>query len=115
MAKEKRTISLLEQALSLGQNGGIYYAGARVAPEEKQAVLFVGLGGSGADALIRIKDQITNRMILPTDESNTPVADTPKILDFWKLIPIRKPKILHMVPHILTDVEQSSVIFLWMR
>ena len=25
MAKEKRTISLLEQALSLGQNGGIYY------------------------------------------------------------------------------------------
>ena len=62
MAKEKRTISLLEQALSLGQNGGIYYAGARVAPEEKQAVLFVGLGGSGADALIRIKDQITNRM-----------------------------------------------------
>ena len=38
MAKEKRTISLLEQALSLGQNGGIYYAGARVAPEEKQAV-----------------------------------------------------------------------------
>ena len=115
MAKEKRTISLLEQALSLGQNGGIYYAGARVAPEEKQAVLFVGLGGSGADALIRIKDQITNRMILPTDESTHLLRTHRKILDFWKLIPIRKPKILHMVPHILTDVEQSSVIFLWMR
>ena len=85
MAKEKRTISLLEQALSLDQNGGIYYAGARVAPEEKQAVLFVGLGGSGADALIRIKDQITNRMILPTDESNTPVADTPKNIGFLEI------------------------------
>ena len=92
MAKEKRTISLLEQALSLGQNGGIYYAGARVAPEEKQAVLFVGLGGSGADALIRIKDQITNRMILPTDESNTPVADTPKNIGFLEIDTDKKTK-----------------------
>lgn len=112
MAKEKRTISLLEQALSLGQNGGIYYAGARVAPEEKQAVLFVGLGGSGADALIRIKDQITTFLLMKVTHL---LRTHRKILDFWKLIPIRKPKILHMVPHILTDVEQSSVIFLWMR
>ena len=92
MAKEKRSISLLEQALSLGQNGGIYYAGARVAPEEKQAVLFVGLGGSGADALIRIKDQITNRMILPTDESNTPIADTPKNIGFLEIDTDKKTK-----------------------
>ena len=85
MAKEKRSISLLEQALSLGQNGGIYYAGARVAPEEKQAVLFVGLGGSGAD-------QITNRMILPTDESNTPIADTPKNIGFLEIDTDKKTK-----------------------
>lgn len=111
MAKEKRSISLLEQALSLGQNGGIYYAGARVAPEEKQAVLFVGLGGSGADALIRIKDQITNRMILPTDESNTPIADTPKISVFWRSIRIKRLRTWHMVLRILTNVVQSSVIF----
>ncbi len=106
MAKEKRSISLLEQALSLGQNGGIYYAGARVAPEEKQAVLFVGLGGSGADALIRIKDQITNRM-----KAIHRLQIHRKISVFWRSIRIKRLRTWHMVLRILTNVVQSSVIF----
>lgn len=57
MAEEEK-ISLLEKSLSLAKNGGIYYGGARVPADPRTAVLFVGLGGSGADALIRIKDQV---------------------------------------------------------
>ena len=54
MAEEAK-VSLLERSLSLSKNGGIYYGGARVEADERTAVLFVGLGGSGADALLRIK------------------------------------------------------------
>ena len=77
MAEEVK-VSLLEKSLSLSKNGGIYYGGARVEADERTAVLFVGLGGSGADALLRIKDQVKTRMILPADKTGAPVADQPK-------------------------------------
>ncbi|MDO4649491.1 MAG: tubulin-like doman-containing protein, partial [Eubacteriales bacterium] len=85
MAEDVKEVSLLEKSLSLSQNGGIYYGGARVNADDKSAVLFVGLGGSGADALIRIKDQIKTRMILPSDKSGAPVADAPKNIGFLEI------------------------------
>ncbi|MBN2947047.1 MAG: hypothetical protein JTJ20_07275 [Blautia sp.] len=69
--------SFLERSLSLSCNGGIYYKDG-VEPDKRTAVLLVGLGGTGADALLRIKDQVKTRMILPSDEAGTPVADQPK-------------------------------------
>ena len=84
MAEEKE-VSLLEKSLSLSKNGGIYYGGARVPADERSAVLFVGLGGSGADALIRIKDQVKTRMILPSDKTGAPVADQPKNIGFLEI------------------------------
>ena len=84
MAEEEK-VSLLERSLSLSKNGGIYYGGARVEADERTAVLFVGLGGSGADALLRIKDQVKNRMILPSDESGAPIADQPKNIGFLEI------------------------------
>lgn len=85
MAEEEKKVSLLESSLSLVKNGGIYYGGARVPVDPRTAVLFVGLGGSGADALIRIKDQVKTRMILPSDEVGAPIADAPKNIGFLEI------------------------------
>ena len=84
MAEEVK-VSLLEKSLSLSKNGGIYYGGARVEADERTAVLFVGLGGSGADALLRIKDQVKTRMILPADKTGAPVADQPKNIGYLEI------------------------------
>ena len=84
MAEEAK-VSLLERSLSLSQNGGIYYGGARVEADERAAVLFVGLGGSGADALLRIKDQVKTRMILPLDKTGAPIAEQPKNIGFLEI------------------------------
>ena len=76
-------MSYLHDALSLSKSGGIYFEGARVASDERQVVLFVGLGGTGADALIRIKNQVTNRMKLPADpDTGMPVAELPTNIAF---------------------------------
>ncbi|MCD8153209.1 MAG: tubulin-like doman-containing protein, partial [Clostridiales bacterium] len=85
MAEKKEEGSLLERSLSLSKNGGIYYGGARVNADPRRAVLFVGLGGSGADALLRIKDQVKTRMLLPSDKTGAPVADTPKNVGFLEV------------------------------
>ena len=55
-------MSIFDQ-LSLSKNGGVYYEGIRMNPS-KDAFLFVGLGGTGADALLRIKNEIKKRMHL---------------------------------------------------
>ena len=69
--------SFLERSLSLSCNGGIYYKdGAE--PDKRTAVLLVGLGGTGADALLRIKDQVKTRMILPSDKRGAPIAEQPE-------------------------------------
>ena len=56
MAIEKKK-DIIEESLSLSKSGGIYFAGERVSVDENQMVLFVGLGGTGASALIRMKHQ----------------------------------------------------------
>ena len=77
--------SILENTLSLAKSGGIYYAGARVKTKDDEAVLYVGLGGSGADALIRIKNEVVNRTILPTDAAGVPTAEVPEGIGFLEV------------------------------
>ena len=77
---------VIKETLSLSKRGGIYFAGERVPADEKQMVLFVGLGGTGADALIRMKHQIYNRMKLPVDpKTGIPTADHPANVAFLAL------------------------------
>ena len=74
---------VIKESLSLSNSGGIYFAGERVPADEKQMVLFVGLGGTGANALIRMKHQIYNRMKLPVDpKTGIPTADHPANVSF---------------------------------
>lgn len=76
--------SFLERSLSLSCNGGIYYKdGAE--PDKRTAVLLVGLGGTGADALLRIKDQVKTRMILPSDKRDAPIAEQPENIGFLEI------------------------------
>lgn len=76
--------SFLERSLSLSCNGGIYYKdGAE--PDKRTAVLLVGLGGTGADALLRIKDQVKTRMILPSDKRGAPIAEQPENIGFLEI------------------------------
>jgi len=76
MAKEQ-----LETQLLLSKGGGIYYDAARVDADDSTATLFVGLGGTGADMLIRIKNEVKRRMKLP--EVNGKIAgDTPANIGF---------------------------------
>ncbi len=73
----------LRRALSLSSAGGIYFDGARVDSDPRQKTLFIGLGGSGADALIRVKNQVANRMRLPVDpDTHLPTADVPDNIAF---------------------------------
>ncbi|MDR1299231.1 MAG: tubulin-like doman-containing protein, partial [Oscillospiraceae bacterium] len=71
----------LENELLLNKGGGIYYDAARVDPDETTATLFVGLGGTGADMLIRIKNEVKRRMVLPQVNGKI-VGDTPKNIGF---------------------------------
>ena len=77
---------VIKESLSLSKSGGIYFAGERVPADENQMVLFVGLGGTGANALIRMKHQIYNRMKLPVDpQTGIPTADHPANMAFLAL------------------------------
>ena len=77
---------VIKESLSLSKSGGIYFAGERVPADENQMVLFVGLGGTGANALIRMKHQIYNRMKLPVDpKTGIPTADHPANMAFLAL------------------------------
>ena len=71
----------LKNELLLAKGGGIYYDAARVDADEKTATLFVGLGGTGADMLIRIKNEVKRRMVLPQINGKI-VGDTPKNIGF---------------------------------
>lgn len=81
--EKKEEKSYLEKALLLSEAGGIYFEGARVDNDPRTIFLFVGLGGTGADALIRTKNQIANRMKLPMDPvTGLPVAKLPSNVAF---------------------------------
>ena len=51
----------LEDQFSLAKGGGVYYTGTKVTPTE-DPVLFIGLGGTGIDALLRVKIEVQSRM-----------------------------------------------------
>lgn len=51
----------LEDQFSLGRSGGIYYNGTKVTPTD-DPVLIVGLGGTGIDALLLVKNEVQSRM-----------------------------------------------------
>ena len=79
MDRKKMT---LKQAMSLSEGGGIPWSGNRTRLRENHTALIVGVGQTGTELLIRIKDQVRNKMILPTDENGRPVADAPGNMKF---------------------------------
>ncbi|MDR3278563.1 MAG: tubulin-like doman-containing protein [Oscillospiraceae bacterium] len=79
LAKEK-----LESELLLSKGGGVYFDAARVKADESTATIFVGLGGTGADMLIRIKNEVKRRMILPQVNGKI-TGDTPSNIGFLAL------------------------------
>ena len=84
MALGKMAREHLEQELLLSKGGGIYYENARVEASDSEATLFIGLGGTGADMLIRIKNEVKRRMVLPTINGKL-VSDTPGNIAFLAL------------------------------
>ena len=84
MALGKMAREHLEQELLLNKGGGIYYENARVEASDTEATLFIGLGGTGADMLIRIKNEVKRRMVLPTINGKL-VSDTPSNIAFLAL------------------------------
>ncbi|MDR0273231.1 MAG: tubulin-like doman-containing protein, partial [Clostridiales bacterium] len=81
MALGKMALEHLEAELLLSKGGGIYYDGARVEANETEATLFIGLGGTGADMLIRIKNEVKRRMMLPQANGKI-LSDTPTNIGF---------------------------------
>jgi len=71
----------LKKQLSLRDNGGVYYEGTRVTPVD-DAVLFVGLGGTGIDALLRVKNEVQSRMPLPKGENGQVLGTSPNNIAF---------------------------------
>ncbi len=78
-------LDYLRNQLQLGQGGGIYFNDGRITPEPDSATLFVGLGGTGADALLRIKNQVRSRMKLPKTDDGFWAADVPQNIAFLEL------------------------------
>lgn len=74
----------LEDQLLLSKNGGVYYDGTRLDPM-KDPILFVGLGGTGADALLRIKNEIQCRMRLPKGDDGRILRTAPDNIAFLEL------------------------------
>ena len=74
----------LESQLSLNQNGGVYYEGTRVTPTG-DPILFVGLGGTGIDALLRVKNEVQTRMPLPKGENGQILGTSPVNIAFLAL------------------------------
>ncbi|MBQ8249987.1 MAG: hypothetical protein IJY93_08970 [Clostridia bacterium] len=74
----------LEKQLSLTQNGGVYYEGTRVTPTE-DPILFVGLGGTGIDALLRVKNEVQTRMPLPKSDNGQILGTSPVNIAFLAL------------------------------
>ena len=81
MPLSKFAAERLAGELLLSKGGGIYYDAARVNADETTATLFVSLGGTGADMLIRIKNEVKRRMVLPQINGRI-VGDTPANIGF---------------------------------
>ncbi|MDR0949093.1 MAG: tubulin-like doman-containing protein, partial [Lachnospiraceae bacterium] len=81
MPLSMEALERLEEQLLLSKGGGIYYDAARVEADPTVASLFIGLGGTGADMLIRIKNEVTRRMVLPQNDGKI-MSDTPNNVGF---------------------------------
>lgn len=83
---EQERKDIIQETLSLSKSGGIYFEGERVLIDNQHNFLFVGLGGTGVSALLRMKHQIYNRIKLPVDpNTGIPTADHPKNVAFLAL------------------------------
>ncbi len=71
----------LKDKLSLSHNGGVQYHGSTVAPNNAP-VLVVGLGGTGIDALLRIKHEVQTRMPACKDSKGNIVSLYPSNIAF---------------------------------
>ena len=69
----------LERELLLSEGGGIYYDDARVPVDSDTATLFVGLGGTGADMLIRVKNQAKRRLEPIRNDKGHVVREMPNV------------------------------------
>lgn len=74
-------MSDLVKQLSLSENGGVYFEGTRVNPTQ-DPIVFVGLGGTGIDALLRIKNEVQTRMPLPKDDTGKIIGTSPANIGF---------------------------------
>jgi hypothetical protein len=78
-------LEYLQKQLQISEGGGIYFEQGRVDAQKDSAFLFVGLGGTGSDALLRIKNQVRSRMKLPKTDDGFWAADVPKNVAFLEL------------------------------
>ncbi|NLO39830.1 MAG: hypothetical protein GX115_10235 [Ruminiclostridium sp.] len=81
MSLSMNAVNQLKSELLLAKGGGIYYDAMRSEADDKTASLFVGLGGTGADMLIRIKNEVMHQMVLPQVNGRI-VGDTPNNIGF---------------------------------
>jgi hypothetical protein len=81
MSLRRDAVERLEDQLLLSRGGGLCYDEARVEADPDVGNLVIGLGGTGADILIRIKNEVTRHMILPQNDGKV-TSDTPNNVSF---------------------------------
>ena len=78
-------IESIRSSFGLSQNGGIYFDGERIASQKNTIALMIGLGGMGMQSLLRVKNQVMNRMVLPSDKNGKPTGIPPKNIAFLEI------------------------------
>lgn len=77
------------QQLDVSLGGGIVSDKIRVDTIDNP-ILIIGLGGTGIDALLRLKYQINRRFKLPEDPLSKKKRDKPDNVEFWHLRPMSR-------------------------
>ena len=75
---------IIDHGLRLSVNGGVYFDSDRL-DTTREAVIVIGLGGTGADVLLGIKNQIMNRMKRPMDNRGNFLAEYPDNIVFLEI------------------------------
>lgn len=73
-------MSLIDQ-FSISRSGGIYYNGTKVMPTD-DPVLVIGLGGTGIDAMLRVKNEVQGRMPPDVDSNGKILSPVPGNMAF---------------------------------
>lgn len=71
----------LVDQFSISRGGGIYYNGTKFTPT-KDPILVVGLGGTGIDAMLRIKNEVQRRMMPEIDSNGKILSPVPGNMAF---------------------------------